>query len=206
MAFYFRYTKDGKIKIAKTRKKQGISEAEFEETAIFISSDEFIEFFRKNKKYFEIRVNIFGSLSTIKRFNDRKLSKVGPVLDVTLFPSYNIIGCYIGDKYFENFYKDENEHRQAIEYGYNYYGKELMEKIINIGCLELPKDEKMIERFKETIPTEHSYVHFFVDGKEISYEAYSIIERQFNEMLNIRSVEEPYFSAKKICMPNSRKR
>ena len=100
-------------------------------------------------------------------------------------------GCYIGEKYFENYYNDGLVAKEAIKYGYTLYGEKFMKKILEQGILDKPSEEYMVEELSPNKPTPYVRVHFFEGEKEITKEDYFDVLIEVYNLTKIRNVKKP---------------
>ena len=166
MALFFRIAKDGKsVNFYKNIFVNSISVQDFNRKCERLTSREFVDRFSK-----DIDDDVKNRITRVREIFEMKLSALGS------FDIYNenkeIIGSgyFAGDEIIDQEYAGHSVKEEALSYAKRFYGSEFMKK----------NEEKL----------NSNKVTYYSKEKEISYDEYTSLMKEINELTKISTIKK----------------
>lgn len=190
MGVFFRITDIGTIMVAKTAFSNKISEEEFQKKAKFIPTEKFLA-----KYNGQVRERLEKEINIVSNINAGNLSRFGAVM-IYVWPDYYIFtGCYMGDKYFPDFFQNGYVYKRGMVYAYENYGDEFMDRIIGEKYLDGPLSPGIKDGFLGPDFDEHGAIHYFFFQEEIDAEEFWKLSEIYKKLTVIRSADKPLLNS-----------
>ena len=140
-------------------------------------------------KYDDEREQLIKEIKILKKIEEQKLSRIGPRTCYIDGEGVFECGCYIGDRYYEKFYTKHEEYDKAIQYGYNFYGKEFMDEVIEKDLIMYKNSSA--NNYNDDLMSPTANVHYYAGETEISEEMYNEFNEMRKSLTKIRNAENP---------------
>jgi len=185
MDIYFRIQDKGKIYAVRTVLNKNIDELDFEKRCRAVDVNDFLKKFP-----IETRKILLKQIYRVEELNCMKLSMIGPVILFNEDNGYFVGGCFIGNKYFNDFYTNDKTYEKAINYGYRFYDKEYMNEVIKKGLLMKPTEE-YIANLNSNNYNPYVFVRCIANNKDITSDEYRRLKKELYELSKIRNTKDP---------------
>lgn len=199
MGVFFRFNKKGEVQVAKTLFSTKISEEEFEEKSKVITKEKFLSKYRKEKQ------QLSEEIEMLEKINEMKISAVGAVSVYLEGEGFCLCGAIIGDKYFPGFYENHNKKQAAIEYGYEFYGRVIMNQIIENKLLDEKKAYDILYGLSDVYCSSNAAVYFFLGKERIDEQTYLKYKGEQDRLTKIRNASSPLKNISDNAKKNNRK-
>ena len=180
MATIFQLNTNGTVNVLNKLFVRNINEEEFQVKSVNMKFEEFLNKYIDKKFRSALEVD----MRRLKRIN--KLSKIGPKLDIDDKGKFVLAGFYIGNTYFEDFFKTSKTKKSAIEYAVKIYGKDAIEALLKEGIFNMPNKEEI-----ENASSSNEFIKYYFNRFEINKDGYNVLYNTINNLTRVRDTRKP---------------